>query len=517
MLYAAIYSALSEKQSEDEDIKNELYNLKHRLLQKAKKEEPRLQLSEQKNNNEDYKAILKELNLLRDVSSTVANIGNRRNVSSKAVNIGNRRIYKAYQYFKKRLERLKDSDLLGILDRTNSALLVKIEVNSHSDAFLLFEGLNNRGLPLSAVDLIKNNVLSVLEKKNIKPIDEAFADWCCFIDNLSDYTVQERFLRQYYNAFKYKESVGIPNISKATRSNLIRIYDTLISRDPSGIFEGLVRKAAIYNQFIDPESCPCEAEIGKGLRDLQNVGAAPSYAFLLYLFSEHYKAIPLPGVVTLLVKYFIRRNITDYPATRDLDTIFMDLIETCEKGPISLDLITTFLTDPKRFSQLGHFAERLQGNIYEENTDAARFILTQIEESRATRENAKDLWARGQNGRLVWSIEHIFPEGEKIPAEWKLMIADGDSNMAESLRAEYTHRIGNLTLSAYNSKLFNYPFEKKRDLKDNKEEYIGYKNGLYLNQYLKDKLQWTIEDIMHRTNELTAEAISIFKLQTEKI
>ncbi len=47
------------------------------------------------------------------------------------------------------------------MEKVNAASLVKIEVNSHSDAFILFESLNNRGEPLSALDLIKNKLLAV--------------------------------------------------------------------------------------------------------------------------------------------------------------------------------------------------------------------------------------------------------------------------------------------------------------------------------------------------------------------
>lgn len=41
------------------------------------------------------------------------------------------------------------------------AVIVKIEVARHADAFILFESLNNRGMSLSPVDLIKNHLLQV--------------------------------------------------------------------------------------------------------------------------------------------------------------------------------------------------------------------------------------------------------------------------------------------------------------------------------------------------------------------
>ena len=52
--------------------------------------------------------------------------------------------------------RVFDPDCIQeFLDRSITASLVKIEVGSHADAFTLFESLNNRGVPLSAFDLMK--------------------------------------------------------------------------------------------------------------------------------------------------------------------------------------------------------------------------------------------------------------------------------------------------------------------------------------------------------------------------
>jgi len=97
------------------------------------------------------------------------------------------------------------------------------------------------------------------------------------------------------------------------------------------------------------------------------------------------------------------------------------------------------------------------------------------------------------------------------------MIADRDEKKAKELQVEYVHKLGNLTLTGYNSKLSNFSFEKKRDRKDSEGNYVGYKNGLYLNKKLKDKNSWTIEDIQDRTDELVKEVLGIFSIYDEKI
>ena len=83
-------------------------------------------------------------------------------------------------------------------------MLVKIEVSSHSDAYILFESLNNRGTPLTAVDLMKNLIMARAEKVGLT-VDDCFEQWTDLLNDLTDdYATQERFFRYYYNAFKNK-------------------------------------------------------------------------------------------------------------------------------------------------------------------------------------------------------------------------------------------------------------------------------------------------------------------------
>ncbi|MDD5689668.1 MAG: DUF262 domain-containing HNH endonuclease family protein [Caldisericia bacterium] len=507
LIYAAIYHKMfletDEEIKKSEDFITEKNNLKYRLIQKGKKDQLKLELSYQNNNLEDYKYNLKEIGLYSDP------------ILNKPLNLGNRRIYKAYLYFKDRISDFNYNELKEYLEKINSALLVKIEVNTHSDAFILFESLNNRGIPLSAIDLVKNNILSALEKKNIKTIDEAFKYWVKLIDNLPDYAIQERFLRQYYNAFRYKDKIKIQGIRKSTRSNLIKIYDQLIDRDVGFIFDELTKKSIIYNKFVDPKN---NNEYYKGLIDLLHIGGVPSYTFLLYLFSEYQEKKELINkVVGFFVKYFVRRNLLDFPPTRDLDDIFIGLIEECEKNKNNLNIrtIMNFLTDPKRWKDVKDFEEKLRGNIYEDNVDITRFILTKIEDSHKTKEIFLDFWEKDKQGKLIWTIEHILPEGENIPYEWIDMIANGNINEAKRIQTEWVHKLGNLTLTGYNPNLGNYSFEKKKERKDKQGNNIGYKNGLYLNRNLVQKQSWTESDIKERTEELVNESLKLFKLDNE--
>lgn len=149
------------------------------------------------------------------------------------------------------------------------------------------------------------------------------------------------------------------------------------------------------------------------------------------------------------------------------------------------------------------FESKMRGSIYDENPEATRFILCSIEAQHQTKEIYTDLWSRDNQNKYVWTIEHIFPEGENIPNAWVEMIAGGDKELAKQYLAHYVHTLGNLTITGYNQNLSNMPFEQKKDRKSkDKRKDMGYRNGLYLNQSVVNEDSWTIDKIKARTDML---------------
>ena len=158
------------------------------------------------------------------------------------------------------------------------------------------------------------------------------------------------------------------------------------------------------------------------------------------------------------------------------------------------------------------FEEKLRGPIYDENPEATRFILCDIESYHQTKEIYSDLWSRDSSKKYIWTIEHIFPEGENIPKEWIDMIANGDKEEASKIRTNYVHTIGNLTITGYNQNLSNMAFEQKKERKSkDKIKYIGYKNGLYLNSDVVTEREWTVEKISSRTNKIVELLLKLYK------
>lgn len=514
LLYAAIYGILNKKEAElPMDKKVELFNLKRRLVLKKDDTLLRLEPSFQNDNYFDYQAVLKEASILEEAD-------HKRNA-------GNRKMFKSFRYFKNRLSETITDDvgnvkpvfdtkqLFSLLDKIGSACLVKIEVYSHSSAFTLFESLNNRGVPLSAIDLIKNKLLAKLEKENIETLNKNFNKWNKFLQFLTDdYSTQERFLRHFYNGFKHQSEIGIKGIPLATRSNLIQIFEKLIDADPKAIFDSLHNAAKDYNRVIAPDHEDNSPILKAALRDLSRVGGAPAHVLLIYLIVKKKNILSdeqFAKIITILVKFFVRRHLTDTPPTRDLPRHFITIIELIKNmdngdvihAAIRKSLITISVDDDV-------FEEKLKGNLYDENVGLTRFLLCKIEQNEQTVENTIDLWARNDKKKFIFTVEHVFPQGENIPDDWVSSIADDDKEKAKNLQEGYVHTLGNLTLSGYNSKLSNMSFIKKRDRVDDNKKPIGYKNGLFLNEVLATKEKWSVTDISERTELIISKIKSQF-------
>lgn len=518
LLFAALYDALKRHSAKFEmEQQVELFNLKRKLVLQSHKEQLRVIPQIQNHNQDDYRAVL-----------ALSGITGHYDGPSFA---HNRKIYRAFRYFQSRLEKMNDDSgnhlalLIDFLRKINQATLVKIEVASHADAYILFESLNNRGMPLTAVDLIKNKLLAKLEGSKSASADNYFEQWNKLLTYLGDdYAIQERFFRHYYDAFKDQLNAPFrqpedkrkdPLGPAATRSNLMPIYEKLINKDAQGCLQDIMAAGHIYAVLLLRRQDDTLQALDKPLKDLDRIQGAPAYLLMLYLLSGRTQLQlqndHLAKIVALLVRFFVRRNLTDMPPTRDLTRLFMIIIE--KLAGVTGDAIVQMIREQLVAVSANDaaFQSKLEGPIYEENTGATRFILCALAEQSMTKESWVDLW-RMENKQYVWTIEHIFPQGDAIPAAWVAMIAGGNAAQAKADQEVYVHKLGNLTISGFNSALGNKSFPEKQARTDSQGRPVGYKNGLKLNEDLASAETWTVAQIEARTKKLVAQAMRLFTL-----
>ena len=113
---------------------------------------------------------------------------------------------------------------------------------------------------------------------------------------------------------------------------------------------------------------------------------------------------------------------------------------------------------------------KLTGPLYNENAIVTRYILVALAEQGMTNESSRTSGEREGN-HFKWTIEHILPQGPGLPKEWIAML--GGAVEAAAIQQQHVHRLGNLTITGYNSTLGNRSFSSKKSRKDSKGQYVG--------------------------------------------
>lgn len=508
LLLLALYTKISEvfKSSEDarallaDDIElNSAWMNLHFMLYLKKKNQARLSLSMQNENDEDYNYLIQS-NFNKDIRLQAQSY------------FGNRRLARAYSYFCQRLSEFDDDNkvkntkkLFCFLDKIFSAMLVKIDVDDISSAFILFESLNNRGMPLTPIDLIKSSIIGRIGGNP----HESNKRWQAVVNNVADYSDQERFLRHYYHAYKHLDVIGIKKYQKPTKSNIIKIYNELINRNVQFIFNELITKSDVYRRIISPELITQEDVFFKykdKLIDLKRIGAAPANALILYLFVE-YPTQNHSQLLEYIEAWFIRRHLTNYPSTNRLDQIFIDIIEASAKQKqFFADEVIKSLNALITNTSNEEFIDKLASmNLYEDYRQTLRCLLIKLEKMQRTKEGNVDFDELDKNKKPVWTIEHVYPQKPANKNDWRFSEMD---------KEKYLHSLGNLTLTCYNNSLGNKNFsEKCVNIKDSSGKDIGLQSGIVkINDSLIGKREWLPEDVKERGKGLAIRFAKLFKV-----
>jgi len=480
----------------------------------------------QKNDKEQYNAILFQNKILKK--------------NQKYYEIDkNSKIVIAFEYFVKEFKSFSDRKLYEFYEKLNTTVLIEISVSDYNSANRLFETLNNRGQELTPMDLIKNIIFSKLDSKSI---ESSIDTWNKLVTYVNDAKKQERFLRHFYNAFSYKKEINVLKKKKITNTNIIDAFGKILTENKSEeIFNDIFEKSKIYGVFDGifeitklklQNTTSLELERLKNkLFELKKIGTAPAYIYLLFLFDNNINTgkitvVEIIEIVQIIKKYSIRRSLTGIPSTNTLDDLFINLIEETReyldnKNPTyKLDeIVIGVLQNTKKYATEKQVKSELEDKIYKESRELVKFLLIMYENANvAEKEQTKDLWKNVVNdkGNLVeyWTIEHILPQKINSKTNWLEMLSN-DKKEANQLHEKYLHTLGNLTLTAYNSKLSNKSFKDKKTLKDDSGDIVGYlsNRNLKLNDDIKNEDIWSAKEIENRTDKMVAILMELLKIK----
>lgn len=317
--------------------------------------------------------------------------------------------------------------------------LVVIEVKNLADAFLLFETLNDRGLQLSAADLLKSHLLGEIAKTaGQEDVDAAAAHWDSMLESLGAHVDVTRFLRHYLLGTR-------PTVKKDEVFGHFK--DLVKTQGADKVLVDLRRSAAFYGDFEAPErvSSPASRRV---LTDLQTLRATTCYIALLP--ARHYLSeLDFIEFARLAEVLTFRYSSVVGLGTNDIERKYHDAAKILiESQGAKLDLARSVLiaAAPDREQFMVAFERLTMGRQY-----LLRYTLQKLEESLV---NNKEKTFK--SSALV-HIEHIMPQ--KLSPRWKQDLGDEIDK-----HTEYVNKWGNLTLlfAGLNIPASNKPFSEKQ-------------------------------------------------------
>jgi predicted transport protein len=404
------------------------------------------------------------------------------------------RVIENFEFFE---DQLKESELDRIYRGIRKLVAVDVHLTrGQDDPQMIFESLNSTGLDLTQADLIRNFILmrqdeelqTRLYEDYWRPIETAFGskyrtEFDKFVRDFL--TLKLRPSKQFKSDQIYQQFRTYFQSASATRSVDI-------------ILDEIKRFGTYYVGFsLGHEENEKLRESLQRLRTLVEV--ASPLILQLYDFYSRARTLSLEEFLEaaeLVESYVFRRAVCDMQ-TRSLYQIFASLAYRIRESDPLLSLKTAFFrqTKKRRFPADTEFREAFEArDVYDMRN--RHYLLDRLENDSKERIDTSSL-----------TIEHVLPQNEELRPEWREMLG----SEYRSIQEKWQHRLGNLTLTGYNSEYSDLPFEQKRALIDREGRQVGFNfSPLRLNKFIREQSKWTEKEIEQRGSQLATRAVSIW-------
>ena len=401
------------------------------------------------------------------------------------------RILDAFAFFEKRIRQL-GPDVSALCAGLRKLRIVAFDLKQGEDnPHRIFETMNACGRDLTCADMIGNFILMPLDRErqerlhadHLRPIECGF----------------ERHGEGHFDAFiRHYLTLRTGEIPKQGEE-YATFKDYASSRrvqdaGPETLASDLRTCADHYRAMVlgkEPD-----AELARSFGELASLDMKPVWPFLLHLYDDHaggrLSRHDLVSLTRLVTAYAVRRAVCGYkPAAPP--PVFAKAPRAIDPERYVESVRAYFLSLPDGFafpSDDAFRAELTTRNMYRfKHRDA----LLQRLENHGRRETVS---------LSSYTVEHIMPQGERLPDSWKTELGPDWAQVWQSLR----HTLGNLTCTAFNSEMGNRSFREKRDAGK------GFRNSpFWLNEDLREAERWDGGAIRARAARLAERAVDIWR------
>jgi len=402
-----------------------------------------------------------------------------------------KRIKFAFEYSKEKIKKIlyKNNNDINILydwkDFIDQKLqVVAITVPNDANAFTIFETLNDRGLDLAQIDLLKNYLYSKAGNR----LQEAQNSWLELTTKIEEENLTLTYIKHYWasiNGFirvKNKELYNDIKNKKRSSTEVITFINTL--KSDVDIYKAILNQNPIFWSDYDNK---CKEYI-----ETLNYFELEQYRPLLMSILKNFTKDEVTKSLKLILSWLVRNLITGRMGGGALEQAYANIAKEVSDKNITnakelKNALAKFIPNDEEFKQQFSIATVSKPKL-------ARYYLSAIENYKRGAGNPELLV--NTNPDSV-NLEHILPE--KPEGNWP--------NFTEEEVRTYVKRIGNLTLmkTKENNDYRSSSFAEKK---------LKYKESeLWITSSLANYEEWTIENIQSRQKELADIAVKAWSVE----
>ena len=394
-----------------------------------------------------------------------------------------------YNFFR---EQLSAADPADVYRGVGRLVIVDVALDRQTDdPQLIFESLNSTGVDLSQSDLIRNFILMRLPEKEQTELYEAYWSKIEALFQGAEWTF-DAFARDYV-ALKTQASKQekASEIYYAFRE----IFPTLIQQSGSlqQALTDMMRHARHYAAFSIGRDVT--GERGRALAEIRRHVDVPAILVMQLLeCRDHLNVLSeddLLEALALIESYTVRRAIGGYQ-TRGYWQIFANLAYGigATKPLDDLKVALARQHENYRFPSDTEFERTLkEGDLY--GLRICRHLL----------EGLENYGTKEPTDTSSYSIEHILPQNERLRRGWREMLGED----WKEIQKTWVHRLGNLTLTGYNSTYSDRDFDEKKTIEGGFSD-----SSVRLNKFVREQQVWTPKEMTKRTNDLASRALKVW-------
>lgn len=411
--------------------------------------------------------------------------------------INNSTITANYLYFYDRLSTSKvgPDDLFNAIEKLQ---IIIIRLGKDDDPQLIFESLNSTGLDLTEGDKIRNFILMGLDAEIQEKYYEKY--WNP-IENATHNQVSE-FIRHYLTLIQRKIPT-ISNVYGVFKEYVINQYSENGNVNIEPVIENMLYYAKLYANIIEANTKSMVANAI--LARLNQIEMSVTFPFLLALLGRWNKdeisQNDVDEVLACVESFILRRFMCEKP-TNALNKIFcsLDFDVMRVKGNAPYGKVLIYILEAKTgtsaFPNNTEFRKAIrERNVYNFNKKNRGYLFDRLENG-DTRERVNVIQMLEEQ---KLTVEHIMPQ--TLSEKWKQQLGEDWKDLFENR----LHTLANLTLTGYNSKYGNHPYEEKKTVKD------GFNDSpLKLNNLLKSYTKWTREEMDARQKWITERMLELW-------